>query len=62
MIELGKKVKLRAYGGQEIVRLVVDQKNETVYVCTENEYKKARQERREPICVGFNIKYVLNSD
>lgn len=62
MIEIGKNVKLKAYGGQEIVRRVVDQKNETVYVCTENEYKKAQQEGREPVSVGFNVRYVLNSD
>lgn len=60
MIEIGKNVKLRAYGGQEIVRRVVEQRNETVYVCTENEYKKASQEKREPVSVGFNVKFVLS--
>jgi hypothetical protein len=62
MIVIGKNVKLRAYGGQEIVRRVVDQRKETVYVCTENEYQKANQEKREPVSVGFNVRFVLNSD
>ena len=60
--EIGKSVKLRAYDGQEIVRRVVELRNETVYVCSEEEYKRAYQEKREPICVGFNTRYVLNND
>ena len=54
MVEIGKAVKLRAYGGQEIVRLVVDKRNETVYVCTEEEYKKAKLENRDPVSLRKN--------
>lgn len=61
-MEIGKIIRLRAYDNQVINRRVIALRNKTVYVCEEKEYEKAHQEGREPVCVGFNVQYILNND
>jgi len=55
----GDLVRLRAFGGKEIVRRVAGQYGDVVRVCSEEEYNVAIQEGREPECVGFPIKDVI---
>ena len=58
-MKVGIKVKLKGYGDKEIIRHVVGLENDTVIVCQVEEYKKALLEKREPMTVGFPIKYVI---
>jgi hypothetical protein len=47
-----------AFENKSLKRVVAaDQAN--VYVCTEEEYQAAKQERREPISIGFPRQFVL---
>jgi hypothetical protein len=39
-------------------RRVVEIKGDTVYICTDGEWRSAREQHREPICVGFNKRYI----
>ena len=52
----GQEIKVRAYGGEELVRVLVRLEKDTVVVCRPDEYEKARAEKREPAGVGFSIK------
>lgn len=56
----GQMVKLRAYGGEELVRVVVRLDKKTVVVCRQDEYESARLEGREPMGVGFHLKDVIS--
>jgi hypothetical protein len=55
----GDLVRLRAFGGKEIVRRVAGQDGSIVRVCSEEEYQAAIQEKREPECIGFPVKDVI---
>ncbi len=59
MMEIGKRVRLKAYGGEIIERRVVAVEGDTVAVCTEKEYAQAAKEGREPLSVGFRREYVI---
>jgi hypothetical protein len=49
---------MEAFDFKSVKRIVsVDDKN--VYVCTDEEYKMALSEQREPICIGFAREFVL---
>ena len=41
-----------------VMRKVVEIKGDTIYLCTEQEWLSAKRENREPLCVGFNKRYV----
>lgn len=58
----GQLVKLRGYGGEELVRRVVRLKKDVVVVCRPEEYESAQLEGREPLSVGFRVKDVLNEN
>ena len=58
-MEIGDMIRLRSYGGEEIVRRVLRLEGETVVVCREEEIAKAEIEGREPRGVGFSRRYVL---
>ena len=55
----GETVQLRAYGGKEIARRLVAIEGDTLLVCLEEEFRRAKHEGREPTCVGFKTKDVL---
>ena len=59
-MEPGDLIRLRAYGGEEIERRLVELKGDVVVVCRDAEYRKARKERREPIAVGFRVDDVID--
>jgi hypothetical protein len=57
-MKTGDLVKAQTFSGTTVTRKVVEIKEDTVYLCTEAEWLSAEKERREPICVGFNKRYV----
>lgn len=58
----GQKIKLRAYGDEELVRTVIRLEKKSIVVCRPEEYEAALAEGREPVGVGFNIKDILASE
>ena len=58
-MKAGQMIRLRAYGGQELVRRIVQVNRTHVAVCTESEFVSAQRERREPLTVGFPVTDVL---
>ena len=58
-MEAGQMVKLRVYGEKEVILKVLRQKKDTLVVCKPEEYDPAHLQGREPKCVGFHIKYLL---
>ncbi len=59
MEEQRRRVKVQAYGGAVLTRILITDGGDTVYVSREEEYEAARKEGREPKCVGFNRQFVL---
>ena len=57
----GARVRLAAYGGEEIVRRVVDIQQDVIMVCKEEEFERAKAEGRRPVAVGFQHQYVLGA-
>jgi hypothetical protein len=49
----GNTVSLIEYGGRIIGRTVVSVENGVLYVCKREDFEVARQEGREPTCIGF---------
>jgi hypothetical protein len=54
----GCLVEATAYKGEILKRRIVEIQEETVYICREDEWQKAIDERREPESVGFNRRNV----
>jgi len=61
-MKIGQMIKLRGYGGEELVRCVVQLDKDTVVVCRPDEYEAARLEEREPIAVGFHITDIVDEN
>ncbi|MBI2852335.1 MAG: hypothetical protein HYX84_04450 [Chloroflexi bacterium] len=59
-MKVGQTIKLRAYGGEELSRLVVRVDKDVVVVCRLDEYEKAKKEGREPVAVGFRLRDVIS--
>lgn len=60
-LKRGGLIKVRAFGGKEIVRRFLAKRNGTVLICSEEEYQSARLQKREPICVGFPVGDVIEA-
>ena len=58
----GDVIKLRAYGGEILIRRVVAIEDGIVFVSKEEEFEAANKESREPVAVGFHIGDVLKND
>jgi hypothetical protein len=58
----GGLIKLRAFGGKQIVRRFVGKRRGTVLICSDQEYKSAIRERRDPLCVGFPLEDVMGDE
>lgn len=57
-LKTGDLVMARMFSGKSEKRRVVEKEGDTVYICTEEEWLSAQKEHREPLCVGFNKRYV----
>lgn len=58
-LKRGSLIKVRAFGGKEIVRRFLAKHEGTVLICSEEEYRSAQLEKREPMCVGFPVADVV---
>lgn len=57
-MKTGDLVSVQTFSEGTVMRRVVERKGDMVYICTEEEWLSARKEHREPLCVGFNSRYV----
>jgi hypothetical protein len=57
----GDAIKLRAFGGKQIVRRFVESLGNSVLICTHEEYELALREGREPLCIGFSPEDIIES-
>lgn len=64
MYTVGQKVRVRAYGGEILERIVAGENaaQGVLHICSEDEWKHAQNEGREPGCVGFKLRDVLTTD
>jgi hypothetical protein len=61
-LKRGSLIKVRAFGGKEIVRRFLAKRNGTILICSEEEYQSARLQKREPMCVGFPVADVIDAN
>jgi hypothetical protein len=54
----GELVLAKMFSGQCEERRVVEKEGDTVYICKEEEWLSAQKDNREPLCVGFNRRYI----
>jgi hypothetical protein len=57
-VKTGDLVIAQTFSEGKVTRRVVEKEGDTVYICTEEEWLSAQKEHREPLCVGFNRRYV----
>jgi hypothetical protein len=55
----GDLIRLRAFGGKQIVRRFVESLGNSVLICTHAEYELALKEHREPLCIGFSPEDII---
>jgi len=60
VLKRGALIRVRAFGGKEIIRRFLTKRNGTVLICSDEEYQSASLERRKPTCVGFPLSDVIN--
>jgi hypothetical protein len=58
-LKRGVLIRVRAFGGKEIVRRFLAKRHGTVLICSDEEYQSALLEKRKPTCVGFPISDVI---
>lgn len=58
-MEPGDSVRVQAYGGEQLVRRVVEVKGDVVLICRDEEFQAAAKEGREPVSIGFKTKDVV---
>jgi hypothetical protein len=58
-IQRGALIRVKAYGGKELVVSCEAIQGRTVVVTTERERASAAKEQREPICLGFPLADVI---
>jgi len=54
-LEIGKLTNVRDWEGQVLERRIVSACGNLVFVCTDEEFKKAKEERRDPATVGWPV-------
>ena len=60
-MKIGDLVKVKTFSGEIVQRKVVEVIENTVYICTQAEWDKARSEQREPECAGFDRQFVVRT-
>jgi hypothetical protein len=58
LMKTGDLVRVETFSGEKVLREVVAVEGDTVYICTKEEKLSAQKENREPVCAGFNRRYV----
>ena len=57
-MKTGDLVLAQTFSDGRVKRRVVEKEGDTIYICTEEEWLSAQKENREPVCVGFNARYI----
>lgn len=57
-MKIGDLVGVQTFTEGMVERRVVEIKGDTVYICRDEEWISANKEHREPLCAGFNKRYV----
>lgn len=58
-MKTGDLVKVKTFAEGVVERRIVEIMRNTVYICTENEWRNAVADGRQPSCAGFKREYVL---
>ncbi len=58
-METGDLVRVRLYGGEEVVRRFLVQTKRCVVVCREQEFQRSVKESRDPDGIGFPPEDIL---
>jgi hypothetical protein len=58
IMKIGDLVLAQTFIDGQVERRVVEKEGDTVYICTEEEWLLARKDNREPLCAGFNKRYI----
>lgn len=58
-LKTGCLVEVTAFKGEVLKRRVVEISDSTVYVCREDEWQAATEQKREPESVGFNRRFLI---
>lgn len=58
----GQSVTVKLYGGKTAMRRVVSVKRDVVVICSDEEYKLAESEGREPEGLGFPHSDIIESE
>lgn len=58
-LQNGEMIRVRAYGGEVLNRRLIEVREQMAVVTTDEEYKAAAREKREPICIGFPLADVI---
>lgn len=59
LLKTGDLINVTDFRDQMLERKIVEISDETVYVCSQEEYDLASQMGKPPIVVGFNKRYVV---
>ena len=57
-MKTGDLVLAQTFSEGKVQRRVVEKEGDTIYICTEEEWLSAQKEHREPLCAGFNSRYI----
>jgi hypothetical protein len=57
----GNDINLSAVGGEVIRLVVVSVEGDVYFVCKREEFERAKREGREPACIGFHRRDVVNT-
>jgi hypothetical protein len=62
VLNRGDWVYVRAYGGEIIQRRVVAIERDHVYVCRDEEFRRAALVGEEPVSIGFRLSDVVSEE
>jgi hypothetical protein len=57
-MKIGELVQVETFSDGLVERRFVEKEGDTIYICTEEEWLSAQKENREPLCAGFNQRYI----
>ena len=55
----GDLVRVRAYGGEQVMRRLVAVRGDILLICRDEEYEAAQREGRQPLCIGFHKEDII---
>ena len=58
-MKIGDLIGVQSFKDGVLQRRVVEILDDTIYICTEQEWETAKTEKREPQSVGFNQRFVI---